>query len=334
MTFKEVVGHSRILERLRRAMASGRVAHAYLFVGPEGVGKSTVARAFALALTCPEEPAEGCGVCPSCKRIAAGSHPDVHVVEPEGLTLKIEKVRDLQEALSYRPSAAPRKVAVLPKAERLNVQAANALLKTLEEPPGETVMVLVAPTASLLPATVVSRCERVAFAPIPTSELAELLVARRGMSREAASLASAMVAGRVGLALEADLGELKALRSTALDFLRAAASGPASVLEWSQGWFEEKRRGRAGLKASGLELSHALLGLARDLALAASGDSERLIHRDLAERYGELPFGRSARAASEAFKAVQEAQVQLLRNLNPQLVYETMGLAIAETGRG
>lgn len=334
MIFREVLGHARNLERLRRCLASGRVSHAYLFVGPEGIGKSTVAKAFACALTCPEEPGEGCGECPSCRRIVSGSHPDVHIVEPEGQAVKIEQVRDLQEAVAFRPALAPRTVAVLPRAERMTPQAANALLKTLEEPPGETVIVLVSPTPSLLPPTVVSRCELIAFAPIPAEELAGILVARRGMSREAASLAAAMASGRVGLALEADLGELKALRNKALEFLKAATEGPATVIEWSQAWFDEQRRGRSSLKASGLELSQALLGLTRDLVVSASGERKRLIHPDLADRYGSLPAVRTTAQAAEAFKAVQEAQGHLARNLNPQLVCEAMGLAIAEASRG
>jgi DNA polymerase-3 subunit delta' len=313
VTFKEVLGHSRILERLRRCLASGRVAHAYLFVGPRGVGKSTVARAFAAALTCRAEPLEGCGACPSCKRIASGGHPDVHLVEPEGPAVKIEHVRDLQEALAYRPAEAPRSVAVVPNAERLTIQAANALLKTLEEPP---------------------RCERVAFAPLPTEELARILVEKRGMKEEVASLVAAMVAGRPGLALGADLGELKALRDRAWGLLKAAAEGPASILEWSQGWFDEARQGRLSLKASAMELNSALLSLTRDAVVCSSRQTGRLVHADMAERYEALVLARKTEAAISAFEAVQVAQSQLMRNLNPQLICETMGLAITEASRG
>ncbi|MFQ6672676.1 MAG: DNA polymerase III subunit delta', partial [Candidatus Tectimicrobiota bacterium] len=237
MTFRGVIGHARVLERLRRSLAVGRVAHAYLFVGPEGVGKATVARAFAAALTCPAESGEGCGGCPSCRRLAAGTHPDVHVVEAKGQEVKIEQVRALQGALAYRPSLARRAVAIVPQAERLTLGAANALLKTLEEPPGETVVVLVAPTASLLPPTVVSRCEQVSFTPLPQEELASFLVDRRGLTAEAAALTAALAAGRVGLALEAEVGELKALRDRAWQVLAAAAAGPGAVLAWSQSWF-------------------------------------------------------------------------------------------------
>jgi DNA polymerase-3 subunit delta' len=315
-------------------LASGRVAHAYLFVGPRGVGKSTVARAFAAALTCRAEPLEGCGACPSCKRIASGGHPDVHLVEPEGPAVKIEHVRDLQEALAYRPAEAPRSVAVVPNAERLTIQAANALLKTLEEPPGDAVIVLVSPTASLLPPTVVSRCERVAFAPLPTEELARILVEKRGMKEEVASLVAAMVAGRPGLALGADLGELKALRDRAWGLLKAAAEGPASILEWSQGWFDEARQGRLSLKASAMELNSALLSLTRDAVVCSSRQTGRLVHADMAERYEALVLARKTEAAISAFEAVQVAQSQLMRNLNPQLICETMGLAITEASRG
>lgn len=334
MTFRGVVGHGRVMERLRRCLAAGRVAHAYLFVGPVGVGKATVAWAFAAALTCPAETGEGCGRCSSCQRLKRGSHPDVHVVEPEGLEVKIDQIRALQGSLAYRPTMARRAVAILPRAERLNLQAANALLKTLEEPPGETVLVLVSPTAHLLPPTVVSRCEQVAFTPLPTEELATLLVDRRGLAAEAAALVAALAAGRVGKALDAEVGELKALRERAWGFLSAAADGPGPVLGWSQEWFEELRRGRFGLKSAGLELGVALLSLARDVVLAASGQKGRFIHADLADRFTSLPAARQMAAAVAVFEAVQAGRLQLERNLNPRLVYETMGLAIAEASQG
>ena len=334
MTFRSIVGHGRVLERLRRCLASGRVAHAYLFVGPAGLGKATVAQAFAAALACSEEPGEGCGKCPSCRRVASGTHPDIHVVEPEGLEVKIDQVRTLQGALAYKPSMAARAVALLPRAERLTLQAANALLKTLEEPPGETVMVLASPTASLLPATVVSRCERVSFAPLPTEELIDVLVERRGLSAEAAGLVAALSAGRVGLALSADVGGLKALREQAWGFLEAADDGPGSVLFWTQEWFGELRRSRARQKVAGLEMSGVLLSLARDFVLAASGHVERLIHVDWADRLASAAAARRVASAKDVFEALQTARAQLERNLNPQMVYETMGLTIAEACRG
>jgi DNA polymerase-3 subunit delta' len=334
VTFREVFGHDRVLERLRRSLAVGRVAHAYLFVGPAGVGKATVARAFSAALTCPEEPGEGCGECPSCLRLEAATHPDVHVVEPDGQEVKIEQVRGLQRALAYRPSMARCAVAIIPQAERLNLPAANALLKTLEEPPGETVLVLVSPAASLLPPTVVSRCEQVSFTPLPQEELASFLVSRRGLTAEAAALTAALAAGRVGLALEAEVGDLKALRERAWQFVKAAAEGPGSVLAWSQHGLEEMRQGRSSLKAAGLELNTALLSLARDVVVSAAGQPERLIHADLAGLYASLPAGGQQAAAQAVFEAVQVGRAQLGRNLNPQLVYETMGLTIAEANRG
>ena len=334
MTFHSIVGHARVLERLRRSLAVERVAHAYLFVGPTGVGKATVARAFAAALTCPEEPGEGCGACSSCRRLAAGGHPDVHVVEPDGQVVTIDQVRALQGALAYRPAEAQRAVAIVPQAERLMLEAANALLKTLEEPPGETVVVLVAPTASLLPSTVVSRCEQVSFTPLPPEELASFLVERRGLTAEAARLTAALAAGRVGQALEAEVGELKAMRERAWQFFAAAADGPGSVLAWSRKSVEEMRRERSSLKAEGLELSSALLSLARDIILTEAGQFDRLIHADLADRYSALPAARRPAAAQAMFEAVQVARSRLKRNLNPQLVYETMGLAIAEANRG
>src|SRR4051812_7852004 len=153
MTLASVFGQPRAVEALRAALRGGSVHHAYLFVGPEGVGKELAAVGLTQALTCTEKPLEGCGVCSSCTRIAKGIHPDVIWLMPDaerverGLAgradisgtpsrdIRVEQIRQLQERLSLRGLESPRKVALVASAEAMNTQAQNAFLKTLEEPP-------------------------------------------------------------------------------------------------------------------------------------------------------------------------------------------------------
>ena len=170
MVFDTITGQPRALALLRRALDADRIAHAYAFVGPPGSGRTTTALAFAAALLCE---AGGCGTCRTCAQVAARQHPDLHVIVPTppasnpkgGRAIRIEAVRELERRASLRPAVAARKVFVLDDADRMTDDAPQAFLKTLEEPPAHTVIVLVLARTQALPATVISRCHVVRFAP-------------------------------------------------------------------------------------------------------------------------------------------------------------------------
>lgn len=172
-----VEGQPRAVELLRRALDSGRVAHAYAFVGPIGSGRTTTALAFAQALLCE---AAGCGRCRACALVAARQHPDLHVVvptppesNPKGArAIRIGAIRDIERRASLKPAEAARKVFILDDADRMTEDAPQAFLKTLEEPPDRTVMILVLASVRALPATVLSRCQIVRFAPRADDEAA------------------------------------------------------------------------------------------------------------------------------------------------------------------
>ncbi|MFQ5520086.1 MAG: DNA polymerase III subunit delta', partial [Candidatus Methylomirabilia bacterium] len=168
-------GHSAVSGLLRSAIDSDRVAHAYAFVGPPGIGKKLTAKAFAQALLCSSHQSTssggrsspgGCGLCPACRRVEAGAHPDCHLIVPDGQQIKIEQVRELARLASLRPYEGRLKVFIVDDAERMSLVTANALLKTLEEPPDRTVIILVLSRARALPATVLSRCQVVRFTPL------------------------------------------------------------------------------------------------------------------------------------------------------------------------
>jgi DNA polymerase-3 subunit delta' len=171
----ELRGQEIALRQLRKALKSGRLSHAYLFSGPEGVGKRTAALGFAAALNCAGEEPDGCGVCPSCLKIAHSCHPDVQVVEPSGSSLKIDQIRGLQKNVNLSPMEGRYKVAVVNDADRLTVAAANSILKVLEEPPGQTVFVLITANEPAISATVVSRCRRIVFRPLSREVLRGML---------------------------------------------------------------------------------------------------------------------------------------------------------------
>ncbi len=173
--FSEVTGQEFITETLKNAIKSGRFAHAYIFAGPRGVGKTTTARIVAKALNC-ENPSEGepCNACPHCIEIAKGSHPDV--IEIDAATNRgIDQIRELRESVHYSPAKGKRKVYIIDEFHMLTREAFNALLKTLEEPPNHVVFILATTEIDKIPPTILSRCQKFIFRKIPQEQIVETL---------------------------------------------------------------------------------------------------------------------------------------------------------------
>lgn len=225
-----IIGHQQILEQLRRTVASGRIAGAYLFVGLAGVGKETVATYFARLIFCNvisrrlqsagkpfglenklvPEISDGehasvlpsvCRTCLACRKVDSGNHPDLRFIRPEGSLVKIAQIRELQKQIIYEPLEASRKVYILTDAERMNLEAENCLLKTLEEPPASSVLILLTSNIEALLPTTRSRCQILQFYPMPTEELAEVLMKRFPIDAEEATTAAISAGGVVGKAL-------------------------------------------------------------------------------------------------------------------------------------
>ena len=169
MSFAEVIGHQKQLANLHSALTGERLHHAYLFLGPEGVGKRTIAVAYAKALHCLQQVNDFCDQCANCARISDGNHPDVRVLEPlaEKKEISIQQIRELERDLNFRSFTGKRKIAIIDPATLMNSSAQNALLKTLEEPPQESLIILIAANAGALLPTLRSRCLRLSFAPLP-----------------------------------------------------------------------------------------------------------------------------------------------------------------------
>jgi DNA polymerase III subunit delta' len=203
-------GHDRVATTLRRALSQGRFPHAFLFVGPEGIGKHTFALRLAQAMLCervPDSQLDPCGTCPGCLQVMVGTHPDLlQVAKPEDRQeLPIRIIRDLCLDLGLKPMSGKRKVAIIDDADDLNDEAANAFLKTLEEPPPGSVLILIGTSSEGQLDTILSRCRVVRFDPLPESELLELLMDQRiaenrGEAARLARLGEGSVARARGLA--------------------------------------------------------------------------------------------------------------------------------------
>jgi DNA polymerase-3 subunit delta' len=198
-----IIGHQQIVEQLQRTVASDRIAGAYLFVGPVGVGKETVAHHFARLIFCQQDtqPPTVCGACLACRKVDSGNHPDLQRIRPEGSLLRIGQIRELQRRIIYEPLEASRKVYILTDVERMNAEAENCLLKTLEEPPASSVLILLTSNIQALLPTTRSRCQVLQFHPMPTRELAKILTDRFSVAPEQAAALAIAAGGAIGKAL-------------------------------------------------------------------------------------------------------------------------------------
>jgi DNA polymerase-3 subunit delta' len=270
MPFDEIIGHERQVENLRRALEADRLPHAYIFLGAEGIGKKTVAYALSMSLFCAERRFDSCGHCPNCKRIREGNHPDVRLVEPleEKKEISIKQIRELERELAFRSFYGRRKVAIIDPADLLNYHSQNCLLKTLEEPPGEAILILIARQIRGLLPTVLSRCLRLWFSPPPVEKVAQALVRMKGMPEDRAGLVAALTRGSMGDALNDDVQELLSSRQEWLERLSALSSADYGAvfalaeelaadkektllwIRWLEGWCWDVLRNQAAEPAS------------------------------------------------------------------------------------
>jgi DNA polymerase-3 subunit delta' len=330
--FSEIIGQDRAVRLLKQAILREKMPHAYLFVGPSGVGKTTTALAMAQALNC-EAPdsGEGCGRCKSCRQLLGGNFPDVELVEPDGQSIRIEQVRELERRFAYKPVAGRYRVTVVHPAGAMTEEASNAFLKTLEEPPAGNVLVLNATEPSDLLVTIVSRCQKVVFRRIPPRAIEGWLIDRRGMHPEKASVLARIADGSLGRAVDMEEnGFLEKRQEYLLSLTRLQRSAAEEALDWASRFVKGIQ------KDERLEQVRALLGLwkswYRDLmVLKAEGPEESLINLDLSH---EL------KTAAEAYRvdhlvsnlmALDQAERDLGRFRNQELVLENAVLQLRQS---
>lgn len=344
MTLASVQGQPRAMDALQSALRTGSVHHAYLFAGPEGVGKELAAVGLAQALTCPEAPEAGCGKCASCVRIAKGLHPDVTYVMPDdervsrGLAgrsdftgtpsreLRVEQIRQLQERLALRGLESKRKVAIIVSAEQMNVQAQNAFLKTLEEPPSETTLILVASAMDRLLPTIRSRCSKVQFSPLPVEMVAEHVQQARKLDADTATLAAVMSGGSLGRALALDVKALAQRKDVITAFESLRGNDIPGLLR-----FAEAHGGSREDADSALEL---LLLWTRDVSLSKAEAEAGMANRDLKALASEVA-GRTSETSLHRRHALLEAARTAIgtRNGSPRLQLERLLIELCVEGR-
>lgn len=313
MTFANIIGHEQQKKLLRHAFANNKLAHAYLFSGIEGIGKRLMALALARLIFCNE--GNGCGNCSACQRIDHNNHPDLHLLEPDGQFIKIEQIRTLQKNLAFRPLEASRHVVIVDEAEHMHQGAANALLKTLEEPPNAAILILISAQPHVLPSTIRSRCQNLPFPRLNHSEIEKVLRSQVDDEVERNILAS-LAQGSLSKAFGSDRDFY--LNTRREIFIALARLKPASVLPMLE---------LASTLAPDRDYAEAvtdiLISCYRDLFIMVSHASEALvINTDLKQEMRHLSSHSTPKGVALMLEAVLSCRSFLQHNVNPLLAME------------
>jgi DNA polymerase-3 subunit delta' len=332
--FDAIIGQPRPIRILTRLLDRGILPHALLFTGMEGVGKKTTAAAVVMACLCPANSgavekgggpkapgAGGCGRCAACRKVAADAHPDLRRLAPTGGMIKIEPIRELCTFLSMKPFEARMRAVIIADAHALNPSAGNALLKMLEEPPPQTVMILTTAQAGDVMPTVVSRCRQIHFPPLARRDVAAILMRDHGQDPEAAERVAAAAAGSATRAL-ALLDERVQRRRAWLMAQLAELPGqsPAALMALA----EKLARERSEF-AGDLDLIAAWL---RDVAVARECP-EQVVCREALASLTSAARRLPAEEIAAAVDALQETHRRLRANANPRLSLEALFFRLA-----
>lgn len=317
----QVVGHEWAVNLFKRALANGRVAHAYLLTGPPQIGKRSLALNFAQALNCLDEE-KPCGQCLACSKIARGSHPDVQVIEGERGTLKIDQMRTLRREAALSPLEGRWKVYIIRQMEQATAEAANCLLKTLEEPPTHVILILTASEAEALLPTIVSRCQVLNLRPLATETLQKALQERWGIDTERAQLLARLSGGRLGWAVTASQnGAILDQREKYLDdMMELMGRERVERLEYAQ---QLSRNPEATP-----ELLHLWLSWWRDLLLTAGGNSAGVVNIDREDMLKAQAQQRSLSQVRNFIETLRATIWRLEHNANPRLALEVLMLSL------
>jgi DNA polymerase-3 subunit delta' len=320
MTFDHILGHQRQIEILHRALNAQRLAHAYLFAGPEGIGKRLVAMALVRAIYCAQ--GEGCGNCAACRKVDHRNHPDIHFLEPDGTSIKIDQVRGLQRELNFKPLEAPCKVGLIDHAEQMTTGAANALLKTLEEPPGRALLILLTSQPQRLLETIRSRCQPLNFTRHPQERIQAALEQKLGLAETEAHILAALSDGSFKKAFGKDRDLYLQRRRDLLKTLTGLSAGSIlPVLDFAESLASEKTD-----LPDILEIFQAFY---RDVLLSLHlRDENSLVNLDLIEKVQRVARREKVPAVLVKLEALADARKHLERNVNRQLAMEVLLLRL------
>jgi DNA polymerase-3 subunit delta' len=331
VSFSSILGQEKAVRFVKGVLSRNRIPHGYLFLGMPGVGKTNTAIAMAQALNCLEpRDGEGCGRCKPCRGIEDRSFCDLVFLEPDGQVIKIEQIRELERVLAFKPQFGKYRVTVLREAEKMTLEAANAFLKTLEEPPPGNVLILQASDLSQLMPTIISRCQKVRFQPVPVPLISSWLAEKKGVEPKKALLLAKLSEGSITRAVQMLEEEYESRRSECFSRLMGLSGlSDGEVLDLA---IELKGKGKG--EQSSIELLFSLWKTwLRDLLLLKTGGPERLlIHED---HLAQLKSGCNAYRIDsliEALGLLDQAEKDMAGYRNMELMLENLLLGLKRLG--
>ena len=331
----DVIGHSRAVSMLQRSLERETLAHAYLMVGPAHVGKMTLAVNLAQALNC-EADEPPCGDCDSCRKAASGKHADVQIIglilrdDSEGSKLRaeigIDQIREMQSSASLPPFEGKYKVFIVDGAELMSNEAANCLLKTLEEPTGRVIFILLTVDERLLPATVVSRCQQLDLPPLTIVEIEAALGSRWGVEPQKARLLAGLCHGCLGWAVSvASDDSLLQLRAERIDkLLHVVSADNEARFAYASQLAVQFGKNRKSVQ----ETLDFWIEWWRDLLLVKAGCTALITNIDFEDTLVEQAGTYSLAEIKSVIDSLQAAGEQLGQNANPRLVLEVLMLSL------
>jgi DNA polymerase-3 subunit delta' len=312
----QVKGQFNAMRFLQASLKSGRVGHSYIFSGPAGVGKKSAAVRFAAGIMC-QQPQEGaaCGTCSSCRRLARGSYPYLQLISPEKDKIKIDQIRSINDFLKYKVEESVYRFIIIDEADSMTPEAANSLLKTLEEPPARTTFILLFYNIGKVFPTIISRCQVVNFTHLSRDTLLEILL-DKGFNEKDIQGVLPVAQGSAGRALDLIEDEdLKETRKRIIGFITSLPVSISRTLEFAQ-------------ECSELDISlclNIIMSCYRDYLLLDSGNEDQIVNRDLSGLFGS---GLSRDRIFYSIEKIMEAQQAAGQNANKQLVLENLFLEL------
>ena len=318
MNWDKVVGHQDAVTIVKAMLSTGKMPHALLFAGPAGIGKKLLAQLVAAGILCSSDSGKPCGHCHSCLLFGRSVHPDFTQVAPDGTTIKIDQIRLLKNVAALTPAVGIGRVCLIEDAELMTVQAANSLLKLLEEPPPGLVFILIAGTSKPLLPTILSRCRKISFYPLSALVLEQALI-HKGYAPPAAGIAARLSGGRMGKALALLVPDGLVSRDMALQLLESIQQADMTAV-----W--EHTTKLAGLETKNIiTVLEFFLYLLRDLLVVAGQYGEHLLYNiDLVQELAGLVPAWPERRSIDAVTAVKNTIRAIEGNANTRLALEEL----------
>lgn len=321
MAFNEIRGQDRAIKILKRAIANERIANTYLFQGPEGIGKKGIAVNFAKALNCPNYVDDACDACVSCRKINQSIHPDITLITTEKGEIKIGVIRDIISGMAYHPLEAKKRVIIVDDADKFNLSSSNAFLKTLEEPPLDTIIILVTASPDMLPQTVLSRSHKITFANIQPQIITEILINKFGFSSDNAEFASYLANGSISRAVSFSTEDVKKVREDVTRVIAGIGSNPGALFDLSDKYTKDENNFYDAL--------YWFYTYFRDVLIFKSrGNSDMFINKDMKENILKTKDSMTIERLlyfMDFLKSIYKGQE---RNMNKQLAMDTAGTKI------